>query len=131
MSMHLPSGAYPILKARLSGKKPAEMVLISTIGELNEGNPVVTFPQGDDPRQYDWRCLMGLETAVVFVESTKLTARVIASRLLAAPAGLGEQVYLWRADQQKGWVAIGAAEGMHLFRFMPGETRAFRGLGCS
>lgn len=125
----LPKGAYAIHQARLSGKRPAEMVLISTIGELpNEGNPVVVIPDGEDPRQYDWRWLIGLESAVVFVNGTKLTARVTADQVLPRA---GDQTYLWRADLQKGWVAIRSTEGIHLFGFMPGETRAFRGLGCS
>lgn len=125
----LPKGAHAIHNARLSGKKPSELVLISTLGSLpTESNPVVEIPTGEDPRRYDWRWVMGLETAVVFVESTKLTARVIANQVLTA---VGEQAYLWRADLQRGWVAIKASDGIHLFRFMPGETREFRGLGCS
>jgi hypothetical protein len=128
MSLPLPKGAYPIHQARLSGKRPSEMVLISTVGPLDEGNPVVVFPAGDDPRQYDWRWSMGLPTALVFVESTKLTARVILEEILKS---IASEVYLWRADLQKGWVAMRTSEGIRLFRFMAGETREFRGLGCS
>lgn len=123
----LPKGAYAIHSARLSGKRPAEMVLISTIGYLpGEGNPVVVVDE-NDPRQYEWRWLTGLQAALVFEEGTKLTARVTLNEVLRYTP----EAYLWRADLQKGWVAIGASEGAHLFKFMPGETRAFRGLGCS
>lgn len=123
----LPKGAYAIHRARLSGKRPTEMVLISTVGDLpNEGNPVVVIPDGEDPRGYEWRWLMGLQAALVFAERTKLTARVTLKQILSYTP----EAYLWRADLQKGWVAIGASDGTHLFRFMPAETRAFRGLGC-
>lgn len=124
----LPKGAYQIHQARLSGRKPAEMVLISTVGGLpGEVNPVVEVPDDQDPRQYEWRWLMGLQAALVFAESTKLTARVTLKEVLRYTP----EAYLWRADLQKGWVVMGASDGTHLFRFMPGETRAFRGLGCS
>lgn len=124
----LPKGAFPIHQSRLSGRKPAEMVLISTVGALpGEGNPVVEIPHDHDPRRYEWRWLLGLQAALVFAESTKLTARVTLNEVLRYTP----EAYLWRADLQKGWVAVGTSEGAHLFRFMQGETRAFRGLGCS
>ena len=125
----LPNGAYRIHQARLSGKRPAEMVLISTVGRLSgEANPVVEFPSSDDPRQYDWRWSTGLVVALVFAEGTKVTARVILDQILT---GIASQVYLWRSDLQRGWVAMRTSDGIRLFRFMAGETREFRGLGCS
>lgn len=124
----LPKGAYPIHQSRLSGRKPAEMVLISTVGGLpGEGNPVVEIHHDQDPRQYEWRWVSGLQAALVFAESTKLTARVTLDEVLRHTP----EAYLWRADLQKGWVAMGASDGTHLFRMMAGELRAFRGLGCS
>jgi len=127
MSLRLPKGAYPIHQARLSGKKPADMVLISTVGSLpSEANPVVEIAEDDDPRQYDWRWSTGLQVAVVFAERTRLTARVIADQVLNS---VSSQVYLWRSDLQKGWVAMRVSGGIQLFRFMAGETREFRGLG--
>lgn len=124
----IPRGAYQIHQARLSGRKPAEMVLISTVGGLpGEANPVVEIPDDHDPRQYEWRWLTGLQAALVFVESTKLTARVTLKEVLRYTP----EAYLWRADLQNGWVAMGASDGTHLFRMMAGELRTFRGLGCS
>lgn len=128
-----PNGAYPILNARLSGKKPAELILISTVGYLRgEDNPVVVVDPGVDPRDFDWRWSRGLETIVVFDEETKLTARVTTRCLLDQKHQGFAQTFLWRADKQRGWVVMEGKDGeSHLFRMMAGELRAFRGLGCS
>lgn len=128
----LPKGAYSIHKARVCGKKPSELVLVSTLGDLPEANPVVVVQRGSDPRQFDWRWARGLETIVVFDEETKLTARVTTRCLLDQKHNGLAQTFLWRADKQKGWVVMEGSDGeSHLFRMMAGELRAFRGLGCS
>lgn len=128
----LPRGAYPIHAARLSGRKPNELILISTVGELRgETNPVVVLPHYEDPRQYDWRWSRGLETLVVFDERSKLTARVITRCLLDQRHNGFAQTYLWRADQQRGWVVMEGTDGeSHLFRMTISELREFGGLGC-
>jgi hypothetical protein len=125
----LPTGAYPIHQARLYGKRPDELVLVSTVGGLpNEGNPVVVFPVGEDPRHFDWRWALGLEVLVVFDEQTKLTARVIARLLLDQKHKGLAQAFLWRADKQRGWVVM---EGVDyaMFNMTVSEHRAFAGLG--
>lgn len=129
----LPKGAYPIQQARLSGSKPSELILISTLGYLSsEANPVVVIEPGVDPRHLDWRWSRGLETIVVFDEKTKVTARVTTRCLLDQKHRGLAQTFLWRADKQLGWVVMEGSDGeSHLFRMMAGELRAFRGLGCS
>lgn len=128
----LPQGAYPIYAARLSGKKPCDLILISTVGPLpGETNPVVVLDPEGDPRQFDWRWSRGLETLLVFDERTKLTARVIARCLLDHKHQGIAQTFLWRADKQTGWVVIEGSDGeSHLFRMTVSELREFRGLGC-
>lgn len=128
----LPKGAHSIHQARVCGRKPAELVLISMLGDLQESNPVVVVERGADPRQFDWRWSRGLETLVVFDEQTKLTARVTTRCLLDQKHNGMAQTFLWRADKQFGWVVMeGSDRESHLFRMMAGELRAFGGLGCS
>lgn len=43
----IPHGAQRIIDARQKGMKPAELVLVSLIGRLNENNPTVYA----DPRR--------------------------------------------------------------------------------
>lgn len=129
----LPQGASRIHAARLSGSKPGDMVLVSTLGSLpGEGNPVVVLPHGEDPRQYDWRWALGLTLAVVYDERTKVTAKSVTRLLLEQKQNGISQVYLWRADTQRGWVAMQGASDpeVHLYPFLRGEQRAFEGLGC-
>lgn len=129
--MRLPTGAHNIYQARLVGKKPSELVLISVVGVLpRETNPVVIFDCEEDPRTYDWRWAVGLSAALVFDERSKLTARVITDRILNNQSSLGRELYLWRADKQKGWVAMGTEAGVRLFSCTVSEQIEFRGLGC-
>lgn len=59
--MNIPNGANKIISARKKGFKPADMVIISLIGHVNEGNPIVhANPSGE----YDWRWLVGLNVCV-------------------------------------------------------------------
>ncbi len=127
-----PKGAYPIHAARLAGKKPDELILVSAVGPLPaEVNPVVIVEAESDPRHFDWRWSRGLETLVVFDERTKMTARVTTRCLLDQKHQGVAQTFLWRADQQKGWIVIEGADGeSHLFRMTISELREFGGLGC-
>lgn len=60
--MKLPFGAQEIVDLRAIGKAPADMVLVSLIGNLkDESNPVVVAFHAD----YDWIFLMGLNVMIV------------------------------------------------------------------
>lgn len=53
--------AEPILKARLRGFKPSELVMVSLVGHLHTANHTVLALPGTD---YDWRWVRGLEVCV-------------------------------------------------------------------
>lgn len=55
--MRLPTGAKQILDARMSGNRPADILLVSNIGKLPDDNPQVLT----DGTGYDWRFLTGLD----------------------------------------------------------------------
>ena len=60
--MKLPYGAQEIVDLRAIGKAPADMVLVSLIGNLkDETNPVVVAFHAD----YDWIFLRGLNVMIV------------------------------------------------------------------
>lgn len=67
MSLPLPFGADPILKARLKGMKPADMVIVSMVGPVFVENPVVRVKFGD---RYDWRWVRGLDVCMYIDEET-------------------------------------------------------------
>lgn len=57
----IPQGAEPIIAARLKGKRPADMVIVS-LGEKPDClNPIVYAKTGI---AYDWRWVRGLEVCV-------------------------------------------------------------------
>ena len=130
MSLRLPKGAEPIHSARLSGKKPSELVLISTIGGLpNEVNPVVVVPVGERPVDFDWRWSLGLQTVVIFGQESKVTAKGVTRCLLDQKQNGFRETYLWDADRQRGWVAMEGMTDHAIFNMTVGERRAFEGLG--
>ena len=55
--MILPSGAGQILTMRKSGKRPADLVIVSNVGKLPIENPLVVV---DGIQEYDWRWIVGL-----------------------------------------------------------------------
>lgn len=58
----MPRNARAIVDARVGGLKPAEMVIVSFVGETTWPNPHVFADSG---RCYDWRFLHGLTAAIV------------------------------------------------------------------
>jgi hypothetical protein len=60
-ALPLAHGAEPILRARLKGKRPADMVLIVLGASVQTDNPVV-YAQCDE--RYDWRWVRGLDVCV-------------------------------------------------------------------
>ena len=93
----LPYGAAEILELRKSGKRPADMVLVSLIGPLREVNPVVVARTGT---RYDWCFLADLD--VMLLADTKIEpamfAKILAQIQRVRPSYLGA----WFADKQDG-----------------------------
>jgi hypothetical protein len=77
----LPRGAEKIYEIRRSGKRPADMVLVSLIGPLmDEVNPVILARDED----YDWRFLHGLDCLIVASpETSKWFIKRIADAIVA------------------------------------------------
>lgn len=67
MTRPLPPGAEPILKARLKGMKPADMVIVSMTGPVFAENPVVQIKFGET---YDWRWVRGLDVCLYIDDDT-------------------------------------------------------------
>lgn len=90
----IPFGAQRIIDARQKGMKPAELVLISLIGRLNEKNPTV---YADSRREYAWFWARGLKVCVF--ASTGLNWRPVA---LAIASERPSALHLWDADRREG-----------------------------
>lgn len=95
MAAQLPYGAAEIVAVRSSGKRPADMLLISLIGPLREINPVVI---AQPSRSYDWRFVVALPVLIVATTDTLHLAGIVKAIDAAAPASLS----VWFADQQDG-----------------------------
>jgi hypothetical protein len=93
MGMIAPN-AQPILEARTNGLKPAEMVLISLIGRINEQNHTI---YANPKRQYDWLWVRGLQVCIY-------AARDVDWRNLARSVASERPSYLalWDADRRQG-----------------------------
>lgn len=90
-----PYGAREIAELRTTGKRPADLVLVSLIGPLRESNPVIVAKPG---RAYDWRFLVGLHVAVVVDTETANLPGAVGAIDAAKPATLS----VWFADRQDG-----------------------------
>lgn len=88
------SNALPILEARKRGLKPAEMILVSLIGRINESNHTVYAKPG---REYDWLWARGLQVCIYTSPDVdwRPVARSIASE---RPSILS----IWDADNRQG-----------------------------
>ena len=56
-----PTNAEPIIAARLKGRKPAELIRVSLVGAICEGNHVV---YADPAIAYDWRWSRDLDVCL-------------------------------------------------------------------
>lgn len=90
----IPANAKPIVEARMRGLKPADLILVSLIGRINEVNHTVYANRRND---YDWKWARGLQVCIFTSPSVewKPVARSIASE---RPSFLG----LWDADNLEG-----------------------------
>lgn len=91
----LPYGAREIAELRSTGKRPADLVLVSFVGQLREQNPVIVAKPG---RAYDWRVLLGLSVALVVTTNTPNLAGIVKVIEAANPVSLS----VWFADRQDG-----------------------------
>lgn len=97
--MMLADGAEPILRARLRGLRPAELVIVSLVGGLPVSNPVV---RARAELAYDWRWVRELDLCLYmnlgqdWVTLLKAIALQRPARLYVwcDGAGWGAQVYL-------------------------------------
>ena len=53
--MTLPYGAKTILEARINGQRPADLLIVSLVGAVDESNPVIV---AKPDAKYDWRFLL-------------------------------------------------------------------------
>lgn len=128
-TISLPYGGREIAELRSTGKRPADMVLLSLIGSLRgETNPVVI---ANPVRSYNWRFLLGLDVLVVADSSTdKAGVRRVLDALKALPT---RYLGLWLVDRQNGRHCV--VEGIEarprgLLRFMSNDDRQrFAGIG--
>lgn len=65
MAALLPPGAEPILKSRMKGYKPLDMVIVSMTGPVVSENPVVRIKDGE---QYDWRWVRDLDVCLYIAD---------------------------------------------------------------
>lgn len=88
------AGAQQILNARQKGLKPAEMILVSLIGRINEPNHTV---YANPKTRYEWLWVRGLQICIYATKEVKWTdtARSIASE---RPSYLA----IWDADRHEG-----------------------------
>lgn len=126
---NLPYGAREILALRSTGKRPADMLLISLIGPLHgETNPTVV---ANPLKSYDWRFLHGLD--VLIVATTSVSPEAIRRILDALKAVAVDYLGLWLADKQNGrHLIVGGvpARPRGVLRFMDHQDRQrFAGLG--
>lgn len=91
----LPFGAWKILEARKKGRKPADMVLVSMIGKLDELNPVVQASPGV---HHDWSWARDL--VLCFWATPK---EYEPSHILDCAKAKPRAMYLWDFANQKGY----------------------------
>ncbi|WP_040039608.1 hypothetical protein [Noviherbaspirillum autotrophicum] len=88
------SNGLPILEARKKGLKPAEMILVSLIGRINEPNHTV---YAQPSKVYDWLWVRGLQVCIYAAPSVDWRA-VARSIAFERPSFLG----VWDADNRQG-----------------------------
>ena len=112
MGMTLPTGAGQILSIRKSGKRPADMVIVSNVGKLPLENPIVTV---DGVQDYDWRWLVGLPFVFYGVVDADLFTHL--ENICKALKGHSpESLLIWDASSNEGFTAwyLPIAETIHL-----------------
>lgn len=93
----LPYGAREIVEIRGLGKRPADMILVSLVGQIRESNPIVV---AKPCREYDWRFLVGLD--VLLVVSSAIDQSAV-RRVVDEIQTIGTGYFgVWFVDKQAG-----------------------------
>jgi len=110
--MTLPPGAGQILAIRKTGKRPADLVIVSNVGKLPFENPVVTV---DGVQDYDWRWLVGLPFVFYGAVDACLFAN-LENICKALKGRLPNPLLIWDANSNEGFSAwfLPTAETIHL-----------------
>lgn len=89
----LPHGASRIIESRIKGEKPGDLVIVSLVGPVDDGNPVVL---ADGP-EHDWRFCVGLQVCIFGKVGTpnRQTAMAIGMQLPA-------RLFLWDVEAKEG-----------------------------
>lgn len=95
--MTFPNGSQEVIAARKRGLKPAEMLIVSTVGKVNESNHMIFV---NSQAEYDWRWAVGLDLCV-FVDQRTKWRELVTSIAKCRPHWLG----LYNVDQFKGATA--------------------------
>jgi hypothetical protein len=94
-------GHEPVLQARLSGKRPADLVLISLAGRVKEKNPVIIADSRDI--EGDWRFLRGLEVALLISPETTIWQDIAKAIARCEPS----QMHLVEYPEGRGfWLSV-------------------------
>ena len=137
--MRLPTGAQQIIRVRQSGKRPADMVLVSNIGKLPGENPqIITEGTG-----FDWRWLTGLDFCM-FGEINDALMENLEDICKAAKGYLPSRLLIWDTKHETGIYAwyLPKAETIHLpktrweweFSFIPWtdwQNQNFKEMQCN
>lgn len=92
----LPTGAKPIVDARIAGKRPADLLIVSLVGRLpQEPNPVI-LADGND-----WRFVEGMQVCVFARKGTPFRQRIAELKYFGA-----SWIGLWDVERQEGADAI-------------------------
>lgn len=87
----LPTGSKPIVEARIAGKRPVDLLIVSMVGRVPETNPVI-LADGDD-----WRFVEGLQVCVFTRRGTPF--RSLCKQIAYnGPCWLG----LWDVENREG-----------------------------
>lgn len=95
MTAQLPTNAEAIVRARLKGFKPADMVIVSMVGPVETENPIVLAKSGVS---YDWRWARGLDVCMYLRDDADWP-----DTLLAIAKARPEHLNLW--NHADGWGA--------------------------
>jgi hypothetical protein len=90
----IPTNAKAIIKARMQGFVPDQMILVSLIGRISKQNHTV---HADPAVRYDWRWVVGLDICV-YINPVCDWRRTLLEIRRAMPRIL----WLWDVDSQRG-----------------------------
>lgn len=94
----LPYGARAIVEARMKGQRPADLLIVSLVGMVDELNPVIV---AKPDAKYDWRFLLGLKVCVFARPGVRF-----APVMLEIGAQWPEWLAIWDVEAEEGADAI-------------------------